>query len=484
MATVYDSQQMTKGIDKQQFFDSLPPPWPEPLLPQIRVRIQAARECLVFLDDDPTGGQTLHGLPVLTAWDEATLGSEVVDRSDAFFLVTNSRALRQAEAVALAAEAGARLRKIEGTTGRRLRLGYRGDSTLRGHFPAETDALHEAMYGAGTRPSYVFAPYFGEGGRYTISDTQYVEQGPRLIPAAETEFARDPRFAYTRSDLMDWVEERTGGRVPADDVVSVTIDDVRRGGPQAVAARLQDAPDGGVVIVNAACDRDLEVFVAGLLDAETAGRRFLYRTAASFVRVRAGIDTAPLLAPTQLRPGSGPGLILAGSYTVRTTDQLERLLALDGLSAVELDVERLVAGDERGPTRSVATAVDAALAAGRDVVLYTSRDFLMPPGHDPVAVGDSITRALCDVMGRLEQRPGFLLVKGGSTAYGIATRGLEMKRGVVLGQLLPGVPVWRLGAESRYPDLPLVIFPGNVGGPAALADAVRKLRGCEDAGPR
>ena len=235
------------------------PPWPEPLLLQIRVRVQAAGECLVFLDDDPTGGQTLHGLPVLTAWDEGTLGSEV-RQSDAFFVVTNSRALREAEAVALAADAGARLRKIEETTGRRLRLGYRGDSTLRGHFPAETDALARALYGR-RQPPIVFAPYFAEGGRFTVQDTQYVEQGPRLIPAADTEFARDPRFAYSQSNLKAWIEERTGGRVQAGDVVSVTIDDVRRAGPQAVATKLQDVPDGGVVIVNAACDRDLEVFV-------------------------------------------------------------------------------------------------------------------------------------------------------------------------------------------------------------------------------
>jgi uncharacterized protein YgbK (DUF1537 family) len=482
VASVYDSQQMTEGIDKQELFDSLPPPWPEPLLPQIRVRVQAAGECLVFLDDDPTGGQTLHGLPVLTAWDEATLDNEV-RRSDAFFVVTNSRALREAEAVALAADAGARLRKIEETTGRRLRLGYRGDSTLRGHFPAETDALARALYGS-RLPPVVFAPYFAEGGRFTVHDTQYVEQGPRLIPAAQTEFARDPRFTYAQSNLKAWIEVRTRWRVPAGDVVSVTIDDVRRGGPEAVAARLQGVPDGGVVIVNAACDRDLEVFVAGLLDAETAGRRFLYRTAASFVRVRAGIESRTLLGAGELRGGGRPGLVIAGSYAERTTRQLERLLALDGLSAVELAVERLVAGQEETQTRSVATAIDAALAAGGDVVVYTSRGFHAAPGHDPVAVGDSITRALCDVVGRLVQRPGFLLVKGGSTAYGIATRSLEMKRGVVLGQLLPGVPVWRLGAETRYPDLPLVIFPGNVGGPEALADAVRRLRGCPSAGPR
>jgi uncharacterized protein YgbK (DUF1537 family) len=45
----------------------------------------------------------------------------------------------------------------------------------------------------------------------------------------------------------------------------------------------------------------------------------------------------------------------------------------------------------------------------------------------------------------------------------------------VLGQILPGVPVWELGPETKCTGLPYVVFPGNVGGPDAFQDAVRKL---------
>jgi uncharacterized protein YgbK (DUF1537 family) len=48
---------------------------------------------------------------------------------------------------------------------------------------------------------------------------------------------------------------------------------------------------------------------------------------------------------------------------------------------------------------------------------------------------------------------------------------------VVLGQVRPGVPVWRLGPETRFPGLPYVVFPGNVGGPETLAEIVAELRG-------
>jgi uncharacterized protein YgbK (DUF1537 family) len=69
-----------------------------------------------------------------------------------------------------------------------------------------------------------------------------------------------------------------------------------------------------------------------------------------------------------------------------------------------------------------------------------------------------------------------VLAKGGITSSDVATKGLSVKRAMVLGQLLPGVPVWKLGPESRYPDLIYVVFPGNVGGPDALAEAAEKLK--------
>jgi uncharacterized protein YgbK (DUF1537 family) len=475
---------MGEDTDAEERFGRLPPVWPQALLPEIRRRIAASGRTLVVLDDDPTGGQALHGLPVLAAWDVETLVREV-DQSQAFFVLTNSRALREADAVALAGDIGWALRDVEQRCGRQIVVGYRGDSTLRGHFPAETDALFAGLTGAAdARPTCVFAPYFAEGGRFTLDDTQYVMQGSRLVPAAQTEFARDPRFAYASSHLPTWLQERIGGRIRPADVVSVSIDDVRSGGPGAVAGKLRAVPEGGVVVLNAAADRDLEVFVTGLLDAEAEGRRFVYRTAASFVRVRAGIEPRPLLSAAELQAGAGPGLILAGSYVDRTTQQLQPLLAREDVHGIELNVKALIENQAAEVSRAAA-AVSRALNGKRDVLLYSSRDLVRAAsGDDFVAIGETITDAFAEVVRRLDTEPGYLIVKGGSTAHGVATKGLGMQRAVVLGQILGGVPVWRLGADTRFAGLPYVVFPGNVGGPDGLAQAVRTLRGCADAGHR
>ena len=53
--------------------------------------------------------------------------------------------------------------------------------------------------------------------------------------------------------------------------------------------------------------------------------------------------------------------------------------------------------------------------------------------------------------------------------------GARAATSMVAGQLLPGIPVWRVGDETRFPGLTYVVFPGNVGGPEALKEAVNKF---------
>ena len=120
------------------------------------------------------------------------------------------------------------------------------------------------------------------------------------VPAAETEFARDATFGYSARTLPGWVEEKTHHRITTRDVASLTVEEIRRGGPERVAERLRDARHGQPVVVNALDYPDLWTVVLGLLQAEAEGKRFVYRTGASFVRARAGIDARPLLTRDEL----------------------------------------------------------------------------------------------------------------------------------------------------------------------------------------
>ncbi len=460
-------------LSRRECLDRLPPVWPEDLQPAIRAAVAAQpSHKIVVLDDDPTGTQTVHGVPVLTDLEPESLRAELgAPQPPCFFILTNSRSLAPDDARAL----NSRIAHCLAQFASRCSIVSRSDSTLRGHFPLETDVWAGIL---GPFDATILIPYFEAGGRYTIGDVHYVAHQDALVPAAQTPFARDPAFGFRHSNLRMWIEEKTRGRVRADAVGSIALDDLRQGGPAAVTARLLAFPAGSYAIVNAAAPRDLDVFVAGLLEAERAGRRYLFRTAAQFVAARIGQSPRPLLTARDLPLSrGGGGLIVAGSFVPQTTAQLAQLRSAPDLEFVELDVPALLAAAGGPCLREIRARIDSWVASGRDVAVATSRELVA--GSDPaasLAIGARVSAALVDLVRHLDSRPGWMAAKGGITSSDIATRALGVRRALVEGQILPGVPVWRLGPESRWPDLPYVVFPGNVGGPDALARVLATLR--------
>lgn len=422
---------------------------------------------LVVLDDDPTGTQTVHDVPVLTGWTVDALAQEFRQDGACFYILTNSRALKPARAASLNREIAGNLKAA--ATGRPFVVCSRSDSTLRGHFPLETDILNEEL---GPFDATFLVPFFAAGGRLTIDDIHYVKEGDRLIPAAETPFARDPAFGYKSSNMRAYVEEKTMGRILAEDVVSI--------GPTMERSSLQSLlfslRDNHHVVVNAATRDDLDGICAEIREAATAGKRFLFRTAAEFVASWMRMPPARLLDRESLLLGGGAGLIVAGSYVPKTTRQLEALRGIHGINTVVLDVRELLGGEDQAAISHAVDLVNSNLAGGRDVLLMTSRE---PVGHDDpersLVSGRRISDAMVHVVRSLSCTPGWIIAKGGITSSDIATRALGICRSIVTGQLLPGIPVWRTGPETLFPDIPYVIFPGNVGDDQALANAYRKI---------
>jgi uncharacterized protein YgbK (DUF1537 family) len=463
----------------------LPPEWPADPLPAIRAAIRAAGEMLVVLDDDPTGTQSVHGVSVLTEWPVEELRAELDGDSPAVYLLTNTRSMPLAQAQSLNAEIGRNIRAAAQAGGRRPVVVSRSDSTLRGHFPGEVDALADAL-GAGFDATLLI-PAFIAGGRYTIDDTHYVADGDRLVPVGQTDFARDATFGYHASNMCEWVEEKTEQRVSAANVASVSIATIRAEGPDGVAARLAALSHDSICVVNAASERDLAVAALGILQAEAAGKRFLYRTAASIVPLRGGIEPRPLLTRADLDlPHAGPsaatggagGLIMVGSYVSKTSGQVAALLEQPDVASVEVQVEALLADTGwAGEVARVARAADQLLRGGQNVAIFTSRRLVTGADAEAsLAIGRRVSDGLVAIVRALTTRPRYLLAKGGITSPDTATRGLDVRRALVLGQIQPGVPVWRLGPESRYPGMAYIVFPGNVGGPGALAEVVAALR--------
>ncbi|HEX30762.1 TPA: hypothetical protein ENG04_11855 [Candidatus Poribacteria bacterium] len=450
----------------------LPQIWPEDLLPSIRERIALLDGKLIVLDDDPTGCQTVHDVPLYTGWEEESLRSALREESHVVYILTNSRSLLPDEAAELARTIGQRLSKLSEELKVKLFLVSRSDSTLRGHFPTETNALAEGL--SMSFDATFIIPFFLEGGRYTVNDAHWVRQGEMMIPAAQTEYARDPAFGYIHSYLPKWVEEKTGGMVKEDEVERISIWELRKEGPEKLSRRLMELEGGRIVIVNAADYRDLDVLSLALLDAEISGKRFLYRTAASFVRSRGGITPGGVLSGEELLPQTDtePGaLVIVGSYVGRTTRQMQKLLEMPDTIGIEVRIADLLGG-ERGKTIDrITRKIEEMIKKGLIAVLFTERKPVK--GFTPeesLKIGRRISSALAEITRGLNARPSFILAKGGITSHDIAVKGLGISRTMVLGQIYPGVPVWKVK------DIPYVVFPGNVGDDEAMVEVVRKLR--------
>ena len=442
-----------------ELLKDLPPAWPQDLQPENRERALAAGRTLVVLDDDPTGTQTVFDVPVITDWGGDAIVEAFREGLPLIYVLTNTRAFPAAEAERINREVARAILIAVGKTGREFAVSSRSDSTLRGHFPLETDVLTEEL--DLRHAPLLLIPFFEEGGRVTSDDVHYVIEGETATPVAESPFARDAVFGFKSSDLREWVEEKTAGRVVAAQVMSIPLGLVRGGGPDLVSGLLRALPEGSVCVINAVEMRDVEVVAAAVQQLWAEGREFLFRTAASAVRALAGLPGRPLLGRAEVVNEAGRGgLIVVGSHVPKSTAQLEVLVRESDVLPIEL-------GDVAGTLAKV----DQGLRDGREVVLYTSRELVVGKDDaETLEIGARISASLVEVVPRLQAVPKFLIAKGGITSSDIATKALGIRRAQVIGQLLPGVPVWRTEGGLGY-----VVFPGNVGADDALLEAVRRL---------
>ncbi|MCU9613014.1 hydroxyacid dehydrogenase [Caldibacillus lycopersici] len=434
---------------------------------------------IVVLDDDPTGIQKVHGVHVYTNWEEESILDGFQSEQQMFFILTNSRAFSKEKTKQVHQEITERVIKAAKQTDTPFIIISRGDSTLRGHFPLETATIHDTLNH--TADGELIIPFFKEGGRYTLNNIHFVESNGELIPAGETEFAKDRTFGYTSSHLGEYVEEKSNGAFLKENVTYITLEDLRSLHIEKITEQLINVTDFNKVVVNAISDDDLKVLSIALVAALNNGKQFLFRTAASFTKVIGRVPDKELLSKEEMiEAGSNAGgLIIVGSHVNKTTQQLNELLKLDFVEPIEFNSDLVLHAELfEKEIQACIQKLDENIQNGQTSVIYTKRkrlDLGAGMAEKELELSVKISDGLTRTIQSLSSKPKYIIAKGGITSSEIGTTALGVKKALVLGQALPGIPVWKTDENSKYPNMPYVIFPGNVGNVTDLYTIVKNL---------
>lgn len=467
--------------------DDLLATWPEPLpisaADVAEARPSPARQ-VVVIDDHPTGSQSLRDIPVLTAWSPDQIAWAMDSGAPAFFIVASTRALAPLAAEDRYLEVLGTVLEVARAKSREVTVVLRTDSSLRSHFPLDSDIVANAIQaaGAGEIDGVVIVPAFAEAGRMTVDHVHYVSEWQgEFTPIGETRFGREPRFPFHSSDLREWVSEKTHGRYEAAEVRAISLATVRRS-PDAVAAELLKARDGEPIVCDAVTEEDLRSIVLGALTAAKAGRRFIYRVSPPFVRAMIGQEEAEPLSVTEIAAmrertdvPDAHGLVIAGTPVAFTRRQVRELEQRRPIRDVPLSVPAVLDSRREAHIDDVVTRALDGLATS-NVVVRLADTTVDNAAKGDFSLDERVARAVNEVVYRIakRQRLGFVVARGGSVVSPVA-QGLGVRRALVRGPLLDGiVSLWE-PLSGPIAGIPFAVYAGGVGDDDGLADIVDKL---------
>jgi len=445
----------------------------------------AERRKVIVLDDDPTGSQTVHSAPLLLRWDPESLRRGLRHPSPLLFVLANTRALEPEAARERVREICRGLRQVlaeleaAGELERWLMVS-RGDSTLRGHFPLEVEAIQAEL---GPFDATLLAPAFLPGGRTTRGGVHYLHGEP----VHTTDFARDRLFGFSSSFLPEWVAEKTRGAIPAASVERLDLAELD-GSAAALQARVDSFSAQRVVAVDAERPEQLAALGEAVWRSK---RRLLFQSAASLINGLVPLPPQPLspagLAALRRCGPSGerlPVLLLVGSHVPLADQQLEQLLQDPACEGVEIPVAKLArvldgpAAPElmRSLERCWLEQLQAALARGRTPVLFSSRgELVCASAQERRRFGLELAALMARLAAALAPQLGLIISKGGITTHTLLADGLGLDWVELQGQLLPGLSLVLTPADATVPGLPVITFPGNLGDASGLREAWRLM---------
>ncbi|WP_285490784.1 four-carbon acid sugar kinase family protein [Staphylococcus haemolyticus] len=427
---------------------------------------------IIVLDDDPTGTQTIKDLPVYTEWTEKWIEDGFLQKNDMFYILTNSRALNEKETVKLHKEISQNIEKVANKLNEDYLIISRGDSTLRGHFYLEPKVISESA----TQPfdGVFYLPQFFEGNRYTYNGIHYLKENQKYIPVVQSEFSNDTTFGYSSETMFDFIEEKSEGEIKSSEVSYISLEMLREKKEKEIFTVFERLENFSAVVVDALNDSDMDYFASCLINFLKGNKKkLIFRTAASFVKAMC-VTPGEIINLNKFSSNKNGGLIIVGSHVKKSSEQLSYLINNTNIRPFEFDVKEIIKDNLEEYINTLITKVEYEIVNGNSVVVYTSRDVIKTEDiNNNLSISTNISNSLVNIVKNISIKPKFIIAKGGITSSDVATKGLNIKKAEVIGQVTKGVPVWLTGDEAKYPKMPYVIFPGNVGEKETLAQVYK-----------
>ena len=354
-----------------------------------------------------------------------------------------------------AAEAAERVRAAVEAAGPVRLVVKRIDTTLRGNVGAELDAALGAVGERADKARALMVPAFPPAGRTTVGGLQLVDG----VALTQTDAARDP-FTPVRSARVSEIVAAQCDR----SVSEVPLDVVMASGERLARALRADAD---VLVCDAVTPLDLiTIAEAAVAAARAAGITWLSVDPGPF-----GAELAEAMGIASSGPPPDPILVVAGSVTRTTRDQLLEVERLLRGRFLNVDVRRLDVDEVVGRTLELLKAAPPGAIVG----IRTAAE-----EPDVVEVDAEMTKRIPEALGEVTRRTleqhavGGLYVTGGDVITGVAAalgaEGIQLEEEVV-----PLAVAGRL-VGGPFHGLPLATKGGLVGGPLAAVACVEVLK--------
>ncbi len=430
---------------------------------------------VVVIDDDPTGSQTVNNCLLLLKWDYSTLVKGFKGESNLFFILANTRSLSENDATLRIQEICNNLKEViayESFKKEEIIFVSRGDSTLRGHNFLEPNTINNCL---GPFDATFHIPAFIEGKRFTVNGYHFVDQ----IPVDQTIFAEDKIFGYKTSNIKNLLFQQSKSKINLDDIQNIKLSDfeiLEIDEKNIIFQKIKNLKNNIHVILDIENYSQLNKFSL-VINKLSKQKRFLFRTAASFISSITDIKSNPekdIFFSNFRRQNDEnkflPGFVVVGSFVELSTLQLQHLLKISNCEPIELDVFeffRIISLENNQDKlnlfkKTFLLEIRSTFKKGKTPVLFTSRKLMSLDYSEQFNFYNSLALFIANLVAELKNEIGYLISKGGITTNMILSNGLKADYVYLEGQIITGISLvtYKLKNDEK---LPIVTFPGNIG---------------------